>query len=148
MSYGYNRAEFKSIRGAGVLATVYCKFVTLELALKEALGGLSSSLNGGHDVPFLLHKLSQTSLNPKVVAGRGTLNSLIGELGTNMGLIHCQDRHGKCKALPKGSYPYIRYVRHSSGSWVGVTSTSAQLEALSATVSKIIITLEGLGVTV
>ena len=148
MSYGYNRAEFKSVKISGSLVALYCKFVSLELALKEELGGVSSQLNGGHDIPLLLNQLALTSTRAKVIAGRGKLNSLLVELRTKMGVINCQGRQGSCVKLPSKSYPYLRYIRHSSDNWVGANSTTAEIAALNTTVNKIIHALTTTGVLV
>lgn len=148
MSYGYNRAEFKSVKVSGSLVALYCKFVSLELALKDELGGATSQLNGGHDIPMLLNQLALTSTRSKVIAGRGKLNSLLVELRNKMAVINCQGRGGVCVKLPSKSYPYLRYIRHSSDAWVGAKSTSVEVAALNATVNKIIHTLTTTGVSV
>ena len=60
MDYDYNRKAFRSVsKAVGIepLAAAYSSCVLLELSLKQHLALISSTGNGGHNLPYLLQRV-------------------------------------------------------------------------------------------
>lgn len=141
-AYGYNRNAFSTLNSNEMAAT-YCKLIVLELALKERLGYINDSRNGGHDLPKLLQEFLQ--INP-ALAGSSALTAQITQLRSALSGIWCQGRKGTAERVPAHSYPNIRYLRHQSDGWGAQYSGTAELSTLSLVVSNICTILRKCGV--
>lgn len=107
------------LTGVAPLVRVYSACILIELSLKEHLGLVTTSGNGGHNLPALIHQLGLT-----VPAHAAACNALKTQLTTALGQFYSQGINGQPQPVPASSYPYLRYVRHSAD-W----STSCCLDA-------------------
>jgi hypothetical protein len=133
MSYGYNRNAFQAGCSGGLplLLRTYCALVSLELNLKDFLGLVESSDNGGHDLPWLLGQVK--ARQPALSA---SINSIQTQLRHRLSEIRCQGRAGVAQSIPAQSYPHLRYMRHRND-WPIDSSTDAHLNAVHTTLQKL-----------
>ena len=135
MEYDFNRKAFRSLRtayGVDPLAVLYGSCVLIELGLKQNLGLLSTSSNTGHNIPALLHRVSVS-----YTMHRSVCNVLKTKFETELNAIFCHGRGGNPQMVPSSSYPYLRYIRHSTD-WLNDSSTDADIQNLNALVDRII----------
>lgn len=134
MDYDYNRLAFRSVVNAPTvepLAATYCACVLLELGLKQHLKLCSTSLNGGHDLPQLLQRVSNRT--PRVSP---VVNSLQAQLAFSIAKLISQGKSGQARTVPANSYPHIRYLRHSQD-WPAQHSSEADLKSLQQILKRI-----------
>lgn len=141
--YSYNRHNFSWTRTE--LVWTYCRCVTLELALKEELSLLTSSNNGGHDLPTLLASFANGTLSPSPL--RSQIITLSTHLAADLGALWSQGKDGQATKVRANCYPYIRYLRHQSDGWTPQHSSDADLQKLAATVDQLFIALRSAGIT-
>lgn len=137
MPYTYNRNAFRISLAAGaalpVLLQAYSTMVCLELFLKEHLPTVGLTAPQGHNVPELLRLLAQV-LPPLNAA---TMNSLSTQLGGKLSSLWCEDKAGGPCKVKATSYPYVRYLRHSSD-WSAPHSTDADIADLFNVIAQIL----------
>ncbi len=134
MHYDYNRTAFRSVSvatGVAPLAMAYCSCVLLELSLKQHLGLVATRGNGGHDLPTLIQRLGLAHSHH-----RATCSSLQAQLSRVLVSLHSQGRDGTARAVPSSSYPYMRYLRHSSD-WGNSANSDAEIATLLSVVKRI-----------
>ena len=134
MEYDYNRRAFQSVLNAtnvDPLAAAYCLCVLLELSLKQHLNLCTSPSNAGHDLPQLLQRVGL-----KQPLHRTTCNALGPQLSALLARLHCQSKDGTARLVPQNSYPYLRYLRHSSD-WETQSSEDADLKSLLAHLKRV-----------
>lgn len=110
------------------ITKAYCGMVAMELVLKEATGLKN------HNVPAALNVFSHKFAVGHLAGCKVRLNALSTQLANALGAISVQDKKGTPVCAPSASYPYIRYVRHSSDGWERPSTTSEQADALAAAV--------------
>lgn len=142
--YSYNRNNFSWTRSE--LAWTYCRLVALELALKEALGFLTTGSNGGHDVPSLLHSFASTRLPAS--PHRAQLLALVLQLRAAISSLWCQGKGGAPVRARENCYPYIRYLRHQTDGWNPEFSGDADVDRLGSVVSAVYMAMNNVGAKV
>jgi hypothetical protein len=139
MEYDFNRKAFRSLRkvqNIDTLAAAYNDCVLLELSLKQRLGLVSGGSNSGHDLPQLLHR---TGIH--VGSYQPVINALKTQFENQLSGMKAQGRNGRPRGIPANSYPYLRYVRHTSD-WPSDTVSDDQLSDFHKLVNRIINFLE------
>ncbi len=134
MNYDYNRAAFRSVctaSGIHPLASAYCTCVLIELGLKEHLGLILASSNGGHDLPWLISRIGLIS--PK---NKSTCSALQSQLQTALVKLFSQHKDGTAKSIPGRSYPHLRYLRHASD-WPSQSSPDSDINDLNSLLKRI-----------
>ncbi|MCU1326107.1 MAG: hypothetical protein JWN34_1477 [Bryobacterales bacterium] len=127
MNYTYNRAAFRSVCDAPQvhpLASAYCACVLLELSLKQYLSTNVAALYEGHDLPRLLQRVGLRNSRYAL-----TCNALQRQIADALRGLQSHEKDGNPCAVPSRSYPYLRYLRHSSD-WPAPSSCDAEIRAL------------------
>lgn len=119
MTHKTNIEAFLRITQPHDLYDAYSALVAIELALKD--GGYKHG-QGGHDIPEMLAKLSQTVAALGHTAISAQLNSLESQLRTDLSNLICTKPNNSTGQVPTYSYPYMRYTR-CAGDWGGVSET-------------------------
>lgn len=119
MTHKTNIRAFLQITKPHALYDAYSALVAIELALKD--GGYKSG-QGGHDIPEMLAKLSQTVAALGHTAISAQLNSLETQLRTGLSNVTCTRQNNTPGPVPTYSYPYMRYTR-CTGDWGGHSET-------------------------
>jgi len=141
MGFTYNRTAFR----APILApnapcppllSAYVSLVAIEIFLKDHLRQYSHKVPATHDVPKMLKTLSK-SVNCKY---SGAFSSMATQLETRLANLWCAAKDGSPCAVPSNSYPYMRYIRHSSD-WNSSASTDSDLNKIVIVSSQIIHTI-------
>lgn len=135
MDYEYNRKAFRAFRNAQsteILPHVYLSCILLELALKQYLGLVKHTGNGGHNLPRLLQQLSIRHPRQKIVC-----DALMISLGNCLSSLYCQGKSGQPQRVPASSYPHLRYIRHTSD-WQTEASTDDEIRNLKGIVDRIV----------
>jgi hypothetical protein len=107
--------------------------VCLELFLKEHLPTVGQAAPQNHNVPEMLRLLAQTLPPPNAA----TLNSLSMQLGGKLSSLWCEDKAGGPCNVKATSYPYVRYLRHSSD-WPAPHSNDADIADLFNVIAQIL----------
>lgn len=141
MGFNYNRAAFRApILTPGApcpaLLGAYVSLVAIEIFLKEHLLLYVRKVPATHDVPKMLKTLS-THVGVKY---SGALSSMSAQLSTRLANLWCAAKDGSPSAVPSASYPYMRYVRHSSD-WGSSASNDSDLNEVLVVSSQIIHTI-------
>jgi hypothetical protein len=144
MPYSFNRIAFRSSLSGGipipVLLQVYSALVCLELFLKEHLPTVGQTALNNHNVPEMLKRLAIT-LPPAKAA---MFNSLSTQLSGKLGSLWCEGKDGGPGKVKGTSYPYIRYLRHSSD-WPLPHSTNSDVADLFNVIAQILYELSQAG---
>ena len=127
MALSHNRQAFRApLRAPGEpcppLLGAYLSLVAIEIFLKDHLLIHVARVPATHDVPKMLKTLS-TYVGVK---HSGLFTSVATQLSTKLANLYCQGKDGNPSPVPSGSYPYLRYVRHSDD-WDSSASTNEQL---------------------
>lgn len=141
MAFTYNRTAFRApilVPGGPCppLLGAYVSLVAIEIFLKDHLLQYVSKVPATHDVPKMLKTLS-THVNVKY---SGAFSSMATQLSTRLANLWCAAKDGSPCAVPSASYPYMRYVRHSSD-WTSSASTDSDLNEILIVSSQIIHTI-------
>lgn len=135
MHYDYNKKAFRTLLQAAdidPLIAAYGGCVLIELALKQALDLTSSMGNGGHNLGMLIDQMAQRQPKQKI-----NYDALKAQLNNSLKLLFCQGRKGIAQETPTGSYPHIRYLRHTSD-WNSDCNTDDEIKSFYALIQRII----------
>ena len=117
MPHAYNRTAFQSGRmSTNPLLSLYCSFVVVELALKDARVAASAQWDRSHDVLLWITEIQDP-----------VLNSLATQLATALAGIKCTLKDGTEGTVSPRMYPSVRYLRHESD-FAG-TTTEAEIQS-------------------
>lgn len=105
----------------------------LELFLKEYLPTVGQVVPQNHDVPHMLKLLAQAL--PQSSAAN--FNSLSMQLDGGLASLWCEEKGGGARKVKATSYPYVRYLRHSSD-WPKPHSTDGDIANLFAVIQQIL----------
>lgn len=141
MGFAYNRAAFRSpilspAQQCPALVNAYLSLVAIELFLKDHLAKHVNKVPATHDVPKMLKTLAAYV----DVRYSGSFTSMATQLSTRLANLWCAAKDGSASQVPSTSFPYIRYVRHSSD-WEESASTDDDLKEVLVVSNQIIHTI-------
>jgi len=141
MGFSYNRTAFRApiltpAQPCPALLGAYISLVAIELFLKDHLPQYVNKVPATHDVPKMLKTLA-THVDVKY---SGAFTSMATQLATRLANLWCAAKDGSASPVPSASFPYIRYVRHSSD-WQSSASNDADLNDVLVVSNQIIHTI-------
>ncbi|WP_156401032.1 hypothetical protein [Acidovorax sp. Root568] len=114
---------------ADQVVRAYCGMVAIELVLKQA------TQMTDHNVPGALNVFAHRFAVGHQQGCKIRLIALSTQLSNALTAISVQGKDGAARFAPAGSYPYIRYTRHSADGWPAPATSTQQAKALADAVA-------------